>query len=205
MAYFAVPALIGWPSAEVSPDRLLAYANGHQLLFYLGGWLQVTGAALSVLFFLTLLQLTGRRPMLAGAVTLTGAALLLAVATIEAALLEAVPMAASTADRATLATGFALSNGVFVRIFPLAPAPLLFAGIGTALHRAGVLPRFFSRSALVIAALFFLSGLAAVFGTGGLIFAIVMSVVEALWIPAAAITLVLTRAPTAPVSVDPRE
>jgi hypothetical protein len=38
-----------------------------------------------------------------------------------------------------------------------------------------------------ISGLFLLSGLAAVFGTPGLIFAIVMSVVEAIWIPAAAI------------------
>ena len=29
-----------------------------------------------------------------------------------------------------MATAFALSNGVFARIFPLAPAPILFTGIG---------------------------------------------------------------------------
>ncbi|NMH96551.1 hypothetical protein [Pseudonocardia acidicola] len=188
--YFATPALVGWPYAGATPDHLIAFATGHALLFYAGGWLQVTGALLSVLFFLVLLQLSGARDRLAGAATLTGAALLLAVVTIEAALLEAVPMAAAAGDRATVATTFALSNGVFARIFPLAPAPLLFAGIGMALRGAAVLRPVFSRSALIVAGLFVLAGVTAVFGTPGLIFAIAMSVVEAIWIAIAAIALV---------------
>lgn len=58
-------------------------------------WLQVTGALLSIVFFLVLLQLSDARARLAGLVTVVGAALLLAVVVIEAALLEAVPMARS--------------------------------------------------------------------------------------------------------------
>jgi hypothetical protein len=46
----------------------------------------------------------------------------------------------------------------------------------------------FARTAVLISALFLISGLAAVSGTAGLIFATVMSVVGAIWIPAAAIT-----------------
>ena len=193
VVYFATPALVGWPYAGGTPDRLIAYATGHALLFYAGGWLQVTGALLSVLFFLVLLHLTGARARLTGAATITGAALLLAVVTIEAALLEAVPMAAAAGDRATVATTFALSNGVFARIFPLAPAPLLFAGIGLALHEAAVLPPIFARTALIVAGLFVLSGVAAIFGTPGLIFAIAMSAVQAIWIAAAATSLALSR------------
>lgn len=189
VVYFATPALVGWPYAGATPDRLVAFATGHSLLFYAGGWLQVTGALLSVAFFLVLLQLSGARARLAGALTITGAALLLAVVTVEAALLEAVPMAAAAGDRATVATTFALSNGVFSRIFPLAPAPLLFAGVGLALHSASLLPRVFARSALVLAGLFVLAGMAAVFGTPGLIAAIALSVVQAIWIAAAAVAL----------------
>jgi hypothetical protein len=77
---------------------------------------------------------------------------------------------------------------VFARIFPLAPAPLLFAGIGFALD-PGVLGSGFARSAQVIAVLFVIAGIAAVFGTPGLIFAIVMSVAQALWILTAAVAL----------------
>jgi hypothetical protein len=193
-AYFTVPQLVGWPSAGTSPGQLIGYANAHRLLFYGGGWLQATGALLSIVFFLVLLQLTGNRATLAGSATITGCALLLSVVMIEAALLEAVPMAAANGDRATVATAFALSNGVFARIFPLAPAPLVFAGTGFALSGTSVLPRVFARTALLVAGLFLVAGLAAVFATAGLILAIVMSVVEAVWIAAAAIALARTTA-----------
>ncbi len=187
--YFTAPALAGWPYAGAPPDELIRYARSHELLFYAGGWLQASGALLSVLFFLVLLQLSGDRGHFEGRVTIVGAALLLSVVVIEAALLEAVPMAAQAGDRATTATSFALSNGVFARIFPLAPAPLLFAGIGFTLLRSTVLHRGFALSALAVALLFEASGIAAVFGTAGLIFAIAMSVVEAIWILAAAVGL----------------
>jgi hypothetical protein len=187
--YFVAPTVSGWPYAGASPGDLVRYAQAHELLFYAGGWLQATGALLSIVFLLVLLQLSGSRNTLAGLATIVGAALLLAVVVIEAAFLEAVPMAAVAGDRATVATSFALSNGVFARIFPLAPAPLLFVGIGFALRPAAVLPRLFGTSALVVAGLFELAGIAAIFGSPGLIFAIVMSVVEAIWILSAGIAL----------------
>lgn len=191
-AYFTIPALVHWPNAGASPATLTAYAAAHRLLFFGGGWLQATGALLSIVFFLVLLQLSGNRGHLAGAIALTGCAVLLSVVMIEAALLEEVPLAAANADQSTVATAFALSNGVFARIFPLAPAPLVFAGTGLALSGTRVLPRAFTRAALVIAALFAVAGIAAVFGTPGLVLAIVMSVAEAIWILAAAVTLART-------------
>ena len=63
----------------------------------------------------------------------------------------------------------------------------MFAGIGFALSASSILPRLFARAALLISGLFLLAGLAAVFGTAGLIFATVMSVLEAIWIPVTAI------------------
>ncbi len=189
--YFAAPAVTHWPYAGAKPKELVDYADSHSLLFYAGGWLQATGALLSIVFFLALLKLSGTATRMSGLATTVGCALLLSVVVIEAALLEAVPVAASAGDTATVATTFALSNGVFARIFPLAPAPLLFAGIGFALRPAALGPRF-GRSALVVAALFVAAGVAAIFGTVGLIFAIVMSVVQAVWILTAAIALGLS-------------
>ena len=194
-AYFAAPALAGWPYAGTSPGKLTAYASAHRLLFYGGGWLQVTGALLSITFFLVLLQFSGARGSVAGSAALTGCALLISVVVVQAALLEAVPVAAANGDQATVATAFALSNGAFTRVYPLAPAPLLFAGTGLALYGTDILPRAFARSALVIAGLFLLAGITAVFSAAGLIFAIVMSVLEAVWTAAAAIALARTAAP----------
>jgi hypothetical protein len=197
-AYFITPAFISWPPAGESPGKLAAYATAHQVLFYLGGWLQATGALLSVLFLLVLLQLSGARRTLAGSAALTGCAVLLSVVAIEAAMLEAVPVAAANADHATVATGFELASGVLARIYPLIPAPLVFAGIGFALSGTSVLPRVFARTAVLICGLFLIAGLGAVFGTAGLILAVVMSVVEAVWIAAAAIALARTIVRTRP-------
>jgi hypothetical protein len=113
-------------------------------------------------------------------------------------MLEAVPIAAANGDHATVATGFELASGVLVRIYPLIPAPLVFAGIGFALSQSATLPRAFARSAVLISALFLISGLAAVFGSAGVIFATAMSVVEAIWIPAAAITYARTASDSRP-------
>jgi hypothetical protein len=193
-AYFTAPALTNWPSATESPGRLTAYADAHRLLFYTGGWLQATGALLSILFLLVLLQLSGARGALAGSAALTGCGVLLSLVVVEAALLEAVPAAAANGDQGTVATAFLLTNGVFARIFPLVPAPLVFAGIGFALSGTSILPRLFARTALLVAGLFLVAGLAAVFSTAGLIFANVMAGVEAIWILAAAIVFARTSA-----------
>jgi hypothetical protein len=167
-------------------------------MIYGAGWLQGTGALLSIVFLLFLLQLSGARGTLAGSATLLGCGVLLSVVLVEAAILEVVPSAAANGDQATVATAFDLVNGVFARIYPLAPATLVFAGIGLALSGTTILPRAFARSAVLISGLFLIAGLAAVFGTAGLTFATVMSVVEAIWIPAAAIALAMTSARTQP-------
>lgn len=65
----------------------------------------------------------------------------------------------------------------------------MLAGIGFALSGASILLRVFARTAVLISRLFLFAGLAAVFATAGLILASVMPGVEAIWIPAAAITL----------------
>jgi hypothetical protein len=202
-AYFLTPALVGWPSAGESAGRLTAYADAHRLLFYLGGWLQASGALLSVVFILVLLQRSGARRALAGSATIIGCAVLLAVVAVEAALLEAVPVAAANGDHATVATAFTLSNGVFVRIYPLAPAPLVFAGMGFALLQSSILPRVFGRTAVLISGLFLIAGFAAVFGPAGLTLATVMSAVEAIWIPAAAIAFLCLQSPVTQGSASP--
>ena len=146
---------------------------------------------LSSVFFLILLQLSGARDRVEGAVVVAGVAVLLSVVLIEAALLETVPIAAENGDCATVATTFALSNGIFARIFPLAPAPMIFFGIGIAVRRSHLIPGVFGTAALVVAVLFVGAGIAAIAGPAGVIRAIVMSVVEAVWILVAALAFAI--------------
>jgi hypothetical protein len=187
--YFVAPAFANWPYAGAPTEDLIGYASTHAILFFAGAWFQATGALLSVLFFLVLRQLSSARDDLAGTVVSVAAALLLAVVLVEAALLVAVPVGAAAGDAATVTTTFTLSNGVFARVFPLAPAPLIFGGLGVLLLRGDVLPRAFAVTALGLAILFELAGIAAIFSTAGLIFAVAMSILQEIWIVAAAVAL----------------
>lgn len=195
IAYFVTPLLVGWPGVGVGEAGIVAYAGSHSTLFYLGGWLQVTGALASCLLFLSLVRLADATAAPGGLAVIVGAALLLAVVCVESAFLEAVPMAVASGDPTAATTAFLLANGVFVRIFPLAPAPLMFAGVGFVLRGRRVLPRPFAPAALVVAASFVVVGFAAVLTGIGVALAVVMSVVEAFWIAAAAIAL-LASCPT---------
>jgi hypothetical protein len=202
--YFATPVFVSWPSVDVPAEQLVRFANTHEALFYLGAWLQCTGALLSVAFFLVLVQLAGAQRDLAGLITIVAVALLLAVVVVEAAMLVAVPFGAANNDAAMVTTTFAMSNGVFVRVFPLAPAPAVFAGVATVLFRSRVLPMGFAWTALVVAALFELAGIAAIFSTAGLVLAIGMSIAQELWIIAAAVGLgVAARVAVIPAEKQP--
>jgi len=67
--YFGAPALTGWPYAGADPDHLLRYAQSHEQLFYAGGWLQVTGALLSLVFLLVLVIRRGQTTRFSGLCT----------------------------------------------------------------------------------------------------------------------------------------
>jgi hypothetical protein len=191
-AYFAAPVFTGWPLAGAAPELLEGYAAGHARLFYAGAWLQASGALLSVVFFLLLAELA-QPPAFARGLVLTGASVMLSVVVIDAAFMVAVPMAAANGDLATVATAFALSNGVFVRVFPLVPAPLMFAGAAVALSGSALLPRVFVPCAWLLAAFFELAGIGAIFSQGAFIAAVVLSIVQQAWIVSAAICLWLRR------------
>jgi hypothetical protein len=159
----------------------------------MGAWLQGTGAALCVTFFVAVAELAATGSAFARALTITGAALLLAVVLLEAAFMVAVPDAARAGDLATVGMAFALSNGAFVRVFPIVPAPFLFAAIGIVLSSSTLLPRGYAMSAWILAALFEVAGLAAIFTTLGIVAAIALSILQSFWIFASAVTLWMRR------------
>lgn len=185
--YFAAPAVTNWPYAGASAKQLMAYAQSHQVLFFAGAWFQVTGTVLSIVFFLAIIQLARATTRLAGVVTIVASTALLSIVLVEAAFLIAVPIAASNGDSSTVVTTFDLSNGVFVRVFPLAPASVSFAALGVVILGSGVLPRPFGFVAIAIGLAFEIAGVIAIFTMVGLILAIVLSVGQELWIVAAAV------------------
>lgn len=193
VVYFTAPALTSWPYAGASPDQLTAYANSRAWLFFAGAWFQVTGTLLSLAFYLAILDWSGARHGFWGSALLVTSGSLLALVLVEAAFLVAVPIAASAGDKSTVATSFALSNGVFVRVFPLAPASGTFVALGAILRDAGTLPRAFAALAFALGIAFELAGLLATVSSFAVFVLIALSVVQTLWTVAAAIAVLRTR------------
>jgi hypothetical protein len=186
-AYFAAPAVSGWPYSGASASAVAGYATAHATLFFAGAWLQGTGTVLCVVFFAFLLEATGPLNRLPAVIALVSAGALLAVVLVEGVFLAFVPAAAASGDTATVSTAFALSNGAFLRVFPLAPASLTYLALGAALLGS---PRFSSRlgySAIALGAAFEIAGLAAVFTTAALIVIAALSALQAVWIATAAV------------------
>jgi hypothetical protein len=187
--YFAAPAVTNWPYAGASAAHLTAYANTHKTLFFAGAWFQATGTLLSIVFFLAIVQLAGAATRLSGLLVIVASAALLGLVLVEAALLMEVPLAAANGDTATVVTTFDLSNGVFARVFPLAPASAAYVGLGAVILGSSVLHRWFGYVAVGLGLAFEVAGIVALFTIVGLVLAIILSVVQELWIIAAAVAL----------------
>ena len=125
--------------------------------------------------------------------TVVAAAALLATVVAETAFLVAVPIATGAGDTGTASTMFTLSNGVFVRVFPLAPASATLIALGVVLRRSGVLRRWTATTALGLGMAFELAGIVAIFSTVGLVAAVALSVGQGLWVLAAGIGLIRSR------------
>jgi hypothetical protein len=147
-----------------------------------------------VVFFVALTRIDCEQVTTADLMVVVGLASLLAVVLLEAAFPVAVPIAAAGGDSGTVATAFAMSNGVFVRIFALAPAPVTFIALGVALRRNGILPIWIANAGLGIGLAFTIGGLISIVSPAGLAVIITLSLLQAVWTVAAAIALLARRA-----------
>jgi hypothetical protein len=189
MSYFVAPMFLGWPYAGAPADAIAAYARAHQTLFFGGAWLQVTGTFLSVGFFVAICHLGDGARGAGSLAVIVASTVLVAVVVIEAAFLIAVPIAASANDSTTSQAMFTLSNGVFLRVFPLGPAPATLTALGAVIVRSHVLDRTIGRAAIALGAAFELAGIAAIFSPVALPAIVVLSVLQAVWIIVAAASL----------------
>jgi hypothetical protein len=181
-------------SSAATQTQVVSVATQYHTLWYLGTWLQATGSLLSVVFFLALVQKSGATARLAGLLTTVGSAVLLAVVLIEGVFTIDLAQAAANGHLETSLTSFDLMT-VFTYIYPIVPAPVIFLGLGTILLGSRLLPRVFGFLAFGLGIAFAVVGLIALFTTS--ILSIIVLSLQALWVLAAAITL-LVSAGTAP-------
>jgi hypothetical protein len=189
--YFGVGFSVGL--AQLPPDttavQVVSIGREYRNLWFLGTWLQAIGSLLSVIFFLALVQRAGRTASVAGLLTIVGSAVLLAVVLVEGVFTIDLAQAAVSGHTTTSLASFDIMS-VFTYVYPIAPAPVIFLALGTILLGSHVLPRVLGYLAFGLGVAFAVVGLIGLFTTS-LLTIIVLSL-QALWVLAAAITLLVS-------------
>lgn len=191
-AYYVSPYLANWPNGGGSASVIAAYGLSHEALFFGAAWLQATGTVLIVTFFLGLVAAAGAVTRLSGLVVILASISLLSLVLVEALLAVFVPIAAGSGDHEAAAVAFGLVNGTFARVFPLGPASWSYLGLGWVVLQSGVIDRRLGYAALGLGAAFEVAGLIAIASPAGAVLATTLSVLQVLWVAAAAIVYAAT-------------
>jgi hypothetical protein len=190
ITYFGVGFSLPQLPADATTAQVVGEATQYHLLWLLGAWIQATGSLLSVLFLLGLVHLAGATTRFAGVLALLGSAVLLAVVLIEGVFTIDLAQAAANGHQVTALSSYDLMT-VFVHIYPIVPAPLIFLALGTILLTTPVLPRLFGYLALALGGAYLVVGLVSLVALP--LLALVVLSLQAFWIAGAAIALLVQR------------
>jgi hypothetical protein len=188
--YFGVGFSVGLAQLplDTSAAQVVSIGKEYRNLWFLGTWLQATGSLLSVVFFLALVQRARRVTSLAGLLTIVGSAVLLAVVLVEGVFTIDLAQAAVSGHPTTSLASFDIMS-VFTYVYPIVPAPVIFLALGTILLETQLLPKVFGYLAFGLGIAFVVVGLIGLFTTP--LLTIVVLSLQALWVLAAAITLLV--------------
>ena len=202
--YFGIP--VPQPGPEATIKQISDFAAHYSTLLMVGGGLQVTGTLLACLFFLGLIHLAHGMSRLAGLVALFGTATLFATALIEAVLGMATSIATSSGHPEAAVVCW-IVQGVFVHVFPIGPAPIIFLAIGVLLVSPSpviVLPRAVGYLALILGVAFEAVGLLGLLIPAVTAVILVLLIAQEVWIATASIFLLTRRIGTPGASVKER-
>lgn len=164
--------------ATASLAQVMSAAIRYHNLWFLGTWLQATGSLLSVVFFLALVQRAGATTHQAGLLTILGATVLLSLVLVEGVFTVDLAQAAVDGHQIASLTSFDIMT-VFISIYPIVPAPLIYLALGS------VLPRIFGHLAIGLGIAFEIVGFVGLFTTS--VLTLVVLSLQALWVLAAAL------------------
>jgi hypothetical protein len=171
------------PPAGASAAQLIAYAHTHYHALTIGGWLQVTGTLLTVLFALAIVVSARAVGTLPGVIAIVGSIILVAVNLSEVAAYVLL----RSAEVTTLRVGVQLITGIQLG-YSIVAAPCIFGALGYIIMQRRILHTSFAYSAFALAAVFWTCGLVTVISSiQG--FINVLSAVQALWWLAAGIVV----------------
>ena len=187
-AYYSVPLPLPQPNAPIQEITRFGTRYHDRILF--DAWLQAVGSFLAVIFFVAVVELAGGFRRLAGWIALLGSSAVLAMSLLDVTLVFGSMQGAATGHLTTALTCFDLTY-VFIHVFPIAPAPATFFGLGATLLGSSLLPKAFAYTALFLAVSFATLGFVGLFvpAVNGLVVVLLSS--QELWIAAAAVILAL--------------
>jgi hypothetical protein len=192
-AYFGIPAAIPGLrrvlyAAQPSTDDIVSAGRRYHELLSFGAWLQGTGAVLCVVFFLGVASWCEAWQHLAGRVLLVGLSVLAAIVTVEALLTVTWASAADAGSALSARVSYDLMSR-FVQVFPLVPAPLVYAPVAVMLRRRRVLPAWAGHAAALLAAGFVLTGLVVTLAPAAAALGAALAGVQDVWILLTAIVV----------------
>jgi hypothetical protein len=185
--YYSVPLPLPPPNAGT--QELVEFGSRYHNRILLDAWLQGVGSLLAVIFFLALVHMANGTAKLSGWIAILGATTVLAMSLLDVALVLGAMQGAANGHLTTALACFDLTY-VFIHIFPMAPAPATFLGLGGVLLDSRLLPRLFAYAALALAVAFEVLGFVGLFlpSVNGAIVVLLSS--QEMWIAAAAVILI---------------
>ncbi len=199
--YYSVPFPLPPPNATA--EQVMEFATRYHDAILLDAWIQGVGSLLIVTFFVALVSLSSAAHRFAGLMTLLASTVTLTVTLMDVVFAIATVQSLASGHPTTGMISFDFTN-VFVHVFPMLPAPVLFLAIGAVLISSRLLPRLFGFLAMALGAAFAVVGFIGLFNTTALGVTIALLIGQELWIVAAAIALILIRGRSVPVSgVEP--
>src|SRR5579859_624214 len=183
------------PPHNPTAAELIAYSGQHHNLILIGAWLQAIAALLLVLFCVALVRLARATGRFAGLSTLVGGMTLILANLVEVTLY----LSMVNSDPRVGLISLALLHDAVQYLYPVIAVPSLFLPLGVVILFSRVLPRIFGYVMLGLGGLFLVLGFFYLF-IPMITVMIVLSVLQAFWFLAAAITLLVQKEQQASVS-----
>jgi len=183
------------PPLNTTAAQLIAFANQNRSSILLGAWLQAVSPLLIVLFAIAIVHQAGMTRRFAGWMTMVGGSILVMTSLLEVTFyLSAVNGNPATTGMISLDIISAVQH-----IFSMVAAPAVFLPLGAVILGSRVLPRVFGYLAVVLAGVFAILGIIALFSPIQSVVNILASV-QGLWWLLTALTLIIRTARTSDTS-----
>ena len=184
-----IPSFIINPGPPPNPtvSQLIAFGNQYHNSILIGAWLQAVSPFLIILFAIAIVHLAGAATRLVGWMTMIGGSILVMTSLVEVTFyLSAVNGNPATTGLISLDLISAVQH-----VFSMVAAPAVFLPLGAVILGSRVLPHVFGYLAFVLAGIFAILGIVALFSPIQSVVNILASV-QGLWWLIAAITLLVS-------------